>query len=165
VKIWRGHANSKCVRGTLLVASFVLLAPPTHALPGVAFLGEWQGEVEGIGEARLRITAVKSNGQVEGELELPSRSFIGKFDDKGNGTIATTSRAVVSGRALAIDTASGERYALLLEGNRLTGTYGTVNALLGKVALRSRHRCCPWKSARSVVACWSVVIPPKDRCA
>jgi hypothetical protein len=48
---------------------------------GAALVGTWTGGVEGIGGARLVITAVKPSGQLEGRMEFDLQSFVSKFGD------------------------------------------------------------------------------------
>src|SRR5689334_14438263 len=64
----------------------VLLA--SLSLPGYAqtgggpFVGIWKGEVPGIGESTMTITAVGQNGQVEGRMEFALQSYSAAFADK-----------------------------------------------------------------------------------
>jgi len=51
---------------------------------GAGFVGEWQGNVTGIGEARLIITGVKASGEVEGRMEFGLQSFVSTFGDKAD---------------------------------------------------------------------------------
>jgi hypothetical protein len=104
------------------VAALLLLVPvPGHA-QGAAFVGNWQGDVPGIGAARLIVTAVRPNGQVEGRMEFDLQSFVSTFADKAE-SVKNTNRGVVSGSMLVIDSALGGRYELTLAGNRLSGVY------------------------------------------
>jgi hypothetical protein len=85
-------------------------------------VGNWQGDVPGIGAARLIVTAVRPNGQVEGRMEFDLQSFVSTFADKAD-SVKNTNRGVVSGSMLVIDSALGGRYELTLAGNRLSGVY------------------------------------------
>jgi hypothetical protein len=104
------------------VAALLLLVPVLARAQGAAFVGNWQGDVPGIGAARLIVTAVKPNGQVEGRMEFDLQSFVSTFADKAD-SVKNTNRGVVSGSMLAIDSALGGRYELNLEGERLSGLY------------------------------------------
>jgi hypothetical protein len=104
------------------VAALLLLVPVRARAQGAAFVGNWQGDVPGIGAARLIVTAVKPNGQVEGRMEFDLQSFVSTFADKAD-SVKNTNRGVVSGSMLAIDSALGGRYELNLEGERLSGIY------------------------------------------
>ena len=86
------------------------------------FVGIWQGEVPGIGDARLIISAVKQNGQVEGRIEFIRRSTRQRFGNKADPT-TNTNYGVVSGSTLSIETAIGGRYHLNLNGDQLSGVY------------------------------------------
>ena len=86
------------------------------------FVGEWKGEVPGIGDARLIISAVKQNGQVEGRMEFLPQSARRLFGDKADAS-KNTNYGVASGSTLSIETAQGGRYDLTLTGDQLSGTY------------------------------------------
>jgi len=114
-------------RRIFLTLPFLFLPLRGHTQPaGAAFVGEWQGEVPGIGDARLIISAVRQNGQVEGRMEFSRvaarESFISMFADKAEPGKNTNS-GIVSGSTLSIKTALGGRYDLQRDGDRLTGTY------------------------------------------
>jgi hypothetical protein len=104
------------------VAALLLLVPVLGHAQGAAFVGNWQGDVPGIGAARLIVTAVRPNGQVEGRMEFDLQSFVSTFADKAD-SVKNTNRGVVSGSMLVIDSALGGRYELTLAGNRLSGVY------------------------------------------
>jgi hypothetical protein len=104
------------------VAALLLLVPGLARAQDAAFVGSWQGDVPGIGAARLIVTAVKPNGQVEGRMEFDLQSFVSTFADKAD-SVKNTNRGVVSGSVLAIDSTLGGRYELNLEGGRLSGIY------------------------------------------
>lgn len=92
-----------------------------HAQVG-AFVGNWQGDVPGIGGARLIVTAVRPDGLVEGRMEFDLQSFASTFADKPD-SVKSTNRGVATGSTLVIDAALGGRYELTLQGNRLSGVY------------------------------------------
>jgi hypothetical protein len=104
----------------MLLASLSSLGYAQSA--GGPFVGTWKGEVPGISEATMIITAVGSNGQVEGTMEFAAQSFTATFADKYD-VARQTNHGVVSGSTLTIDTALGGRYMLRLEGDRLNGRY------------------------------------------
>lgn len=97
-----------------------------HAQAGSAFIGNWQGDVPGISAARLIVTAVKPNGQVEGRMEFDLQSFVSTFGDKADSS-KNTNHGVISGSTLIIESALGGRYELNLNGNRLSGVYTRGN--------------------------------------
>jgi hypothetical protein len=85
-------------------------------------IGQWQGQVEGIGGVRLFVTGVSPSGQIEGRMEFDLQSFVSTFADKADST-KSTNRGVVSGNTVTIDAALGGTYRLTLAGNRLAGRY------------------------------------------
>jgi hypothetical protein len=110
-------------RRSFIAASVLLLPLAGHAQQaGSGFVGEWQGEVPGIGGARLIITSVRQTGQVEGRMEFALQSFVSAFGDKAD-TGKNTSYGMVSGSTLVIDAALGGKYTLQRGGDGLTGTY------------------------------------------
>ena len=98
-----------------------------------AFVGQWQGEVEGVGRARLIITGVKANGQIEGRMEFDLQSYVSTFADKAD-SAKNTNYGMVSGTSLAIDSALGGKYELVLNGNQLSGSYSRGTTLRGKAS-------------------------------
>ena len=97
------------------------------------FIGEWKGQVEGIGDARLVISAVKSTGRIEGQMEFSLKSFVSAFGDKAD-SAKNTSLGVVSGSTLSIDSALGGKYELARTGNQLTGLYTRGTTFRGSVS-------------------------------
>jgi hypothetical protein len=89
---------------------------------GPEFVGEWQGQVAGIGNTRLIITGVRQNGQIDGRMEFSLQSFTSTFGEKADAG-KNISRGSASGSTLTIETALGGKYELRREGDRLTGTY------------------------------------------
>ena len=98
-----------------------------------SFIGQWQGEVEGIGKARLIITAIKPTGQVEGRMEFELQSYVSTFGDKADSS-TNTNYGMVSGTTLAIEAALGGRYELALNGSTLSGTYSRGTTFRGKAS-------------------------------
>lgn len=105
----------------------LLMALPLLALawPGTAqqtLVGQWQGQIEGIGGVRLFITAISPNGQIQGRMEFDLQSFVSTFGDKAD-SATSTNHGVVSGDTVTIESALGGTYKLTLAGNRLAGRY------------------------------------------
>lgn len=120
-------------RRIFLTLPILLLPLHGHTQTAKAtFIGEWQGKVPGIGDARLIISAVKKNGQIEGRMEFLAQSARRRFGDKVDAG-ANTNYGVASGSTLIIETAQGGRYDLTLTGDRLNGTY--VRGTTYKVAV------------------------------
>ena len=107
----------------VLLAVSILAAPFTSlAQQGPSFVGQWQGQVDGIGNTRLIVTAVRPDGQVEGRMEFELQSFVSTFGDKVTPG-KNTNRGIVSGATLTIESALGGTYRLTLAGDRLAGIY------------------------------------------
>lgn len=110
-------------RRSFIAASVLLFPLAGQAQPaGAGFVGEWQGDVPGIGGTRLIITGVRQTGQIDGKMEFALQSFVSTFGDKAE-TGKNTNYGVVSGSTLTIDAALGGKYALQRAGDQLTGTY------------------------------------------
>jgi hypothetical protein len=110
-------------RRSFIAASVLLLPLASQAQQtGAGFVGEWQGDVPGIGGARLIITGVRQTGQIDGKMEFALQSFVSTFGDKAD-TGKNTNYGMVSGSTLNIDAALGGKYALQRTGDQLTGTY------------------------------------------
>ena len=110
-------------RRTFVLAAVLSLPLAALAQPaGAGFVGEWQGQVPGIGDARLIVTSVRPDGQVEGRMEFALQSFTSAFGDKAD-SAKHTNRGVVSGSALTIESALGGKYELSRNGDQLSGTY------------------------------------------
>jgi hypothetical protein len=107
-------------RRGLILAVACLVPGAVSAQTG--FVGQWQGEVEGIGKARLVITAVKPNGQVEGRMEFELKSYVSTFGDDFSAA-KNTNYGLVAGPSLVIEAALGGWYHLVLSGNQLSGVY------------------------------------------
>ena len=115
---------------------FILAAACLLPLSGRAqsgFIGQWQGEVEGIGKARLIITAIKPTGQVEGRMEFELQSYVSTFGDKADSS-TNTNYGMISGTTLAIESALGGQYELVMNGSTLSGTYARGTTFRGKAS-------------------------------
>lgn len=101
------------------------------ALPAIAYaqsppgglIGEWRGEVAGIGAARIIITGIKPSGQVEGRMEFELQSFVSTFADKADSGPSRTNLGIASGQSLTIESSLGGTYNLVQQGDSLKGTY------------------------------------------
>jgi hypothetical protein len=109
-------------RRRVILAGWLLVLPFHGHAQGAGFVGNWQGDVPGVGAARLFVTAVGPNGLVAGRMEFDLQSFVSTFADKAD-SVKNTNRGVVSGSQLVIDSALGGRYELNLKGGRLSGVY------------------------------------------
>lgn len=113
-------------RWLLSVAALIpaLAALHVHAQGGTsALVGSWTGEVEGIGGARLIVTAVRPSGQIEGRMEFDLQSFVSPFADAASSGPDKANHGILLGTSLRIESALGGTYELTLQGNQLTGTY------------------------------------------
>ena len=106
------------VVAALLSAPLAVLAQQA----GVGFVGEWQGQVPGLGDARLIVTSVRPDGQVEGRMEFALQSFVSTFGDKPDSG-KRINRGIVTGSTLSIESALGGKYELSRNGDQLSGTY------------------------------------------
>jgi hypothetical protein len=109
-------------RSFVMAAALSLPMAAIAQQSGVGFVGDWQGEVPGLGAAHLIVTAVKPDGQVEGKMEFALQSFVSTFGDKADSG-KRINHGVVSGAALSIEAALGGKYELKRNGDQLTGTY------------------------------------------
>jgi hypothetical protein len=107
------------------------------AQQAAGFVGQWQGTVDGIGEAKIIITGVRPDGLVEGRMEFALHSFVATFSDKSH-PIEKTSVGVVSGGTLTltIEAALGGTYRLALSGDNLSGSYTRGTTFSGKATFR-----------------------------
>jgi hypothetical protein len=125
---------------TVLASLALLLALGTSlAQQAGGFVGQWQGTVDGVGEARIVITGVKPDGRIEGRMEFALRSFVATFADKPH-SIENTSIGVVSNSelTLTIESALGGTYHLTLSGDRLAGSYTRGTTFNGSASFRRR---------------------------
>jgi hypothetical protein len=119
----REHEVSGMPGRRTFVASLVVLgAGPALGQSASSFLGTWQGDVSGIGLARLFITGIQATGQVEGRMEFDLNSYVSTFGDKYD-TTKNINHGLASGTTLTIEAALGGIYRLTLEDGRLSGTY------------------------------------------
>lgn len=102
---------------------------------GGAFVGTWKGDVPGIGEATLIISAVGADGRAEGRMEFALQGFVSTFADKAD-SVKRTSRGTVSDGTLTIEAALGGRYVLRRSGDGLSGRYTRGTTLDVAVTLR-----------------------------
>jgi hypothetical protein len=119
---------------TALALAFVTSIGPSWAQQSAGFVGQWQGTVEGLGEAKLIITAVRADGLVEGRMEFALQSYVSTFAAKSDSL--KTNRGIVSGQTLTIDAALGGTYRLTLSGNQLAGTYSRGTTLSGPASFK-----------------------------
>ena len=106
-----------------LGVALALCAPFAAAQSGSPFVGEWAGQVEGVGEAKIVITGVGANGRVAGRMEFTLNSFTSTFGDGATPGPPPSNVGVVAGNVLSIDSALGGRYELTLSGKQLSGSY------------------------------------------
>lgn len=135
----RAHNRRMSRRRLIAVAATLpaIWASRGHAQSsGSALVGTWAGEVEGVGGARLIVTAVKPSGQVEGRMEFDLQSFVSQFGDVADPGPNKTNHGMLSGSELRIESALGGTYNLILQGNVLTGTYVRGTTFLGKAEFR-----------------------------
>jgi len=102
---------------------------------GGSFVGTWKGDVPGIGDATLVISAVGGDGRVEGRMEFALHGFSSTFAEKVDSG-ARTNRGTVSDGTLIIEAALGGRYVLRRTGDGLTGRYTRGTTLDVPVTLR-----------------------------
>lgn len=119
----------------VLTALTLLLAFGTSLAQQAGFIGQWQGTVDGVGDAKIIITSVRPDGRVEGRMEFALHSFVATFSDKPH-PIEKTSVGVASGGTLTltIEAALGGTYRLTLSGDSLAGTYTRGTTFSGKAA-------------------------------
>ncbi len=125
----------KSRRVFLLAAILSVPIPALAQQAGAGFVGDWQGQVPGIGDARLIVTSVRPDGQVEGRMEFALQSFVSTFGDKADSG-NRINRGVVSGAALTIESALGGTYTLNRTGDQLSGTYTRGTTLNVAVSFR-----------------------------
>ena len=110
-------------RRGVLTAALVVPVGWAVAQGGSPFIGEWAGQVEGIGDARIVITGVGANGRVMGRMEFTLNSFSSTFSDKDSPGLPASNVGTIEGSVLSIESALGGRYELTLAGSRLSGSY------------------------------------------
>jgi hypothetical protein len=123
----------------LVVATLALLLAGGTSIAQQAggFVGQWEGTVEGVGEAKIVITGVSPDGRVEGRMEFALHSFVATFADKAHST-EKTSVGVVSGSTLTltVESALGGTYNLTLSGDSLGGSYTRGTTFNGSASFR-----------------------------
>lgn len=102
---------------------------------GSGFVGTWKGDVPGIGETTLTITAVSAGGRVEGRMAFALQGFVSTFADKADSVKRTNQGSVVDG-TLTIESALGGRYVLRRTNEGLSGKYTRGTTLEVPVTLR-----------------------------
>lgn len=102
---------------------------------GGSFVGTWKGEVPGIGEATLIVSAVGTDGSVQGRMEFALQGFVSTFADKADSVKRTNQGTVLDG-TLTIEAALGGRYILQRAGEALSGRYIRGTSLDVPVTLR-----------------------------
>ena len=123
-------------RRIVIAAFLTLLSPAGRAQLAVAsFVGTWKGDVPGIGEATLIISAVGGDGRVEGRMEFALQGFASTFADKAD-SVKRTSRGTIAEGTLTIEAALGGRYVLRRTAEGLSGRYIRGATLDVPVALR-----------------------------
>ena len=105
------------IAGALAVAS---MARAQQATP--QFVGRWTGHVPGLGNAEIVVTAVRANGQVDGQMVFPDQSQTFTFGERLD-IAKSINHGVVEGSLLTIETAMGGSYRLTLESGSLRGDY------------------------------------------
>jgi hypothetical protein len=105
------------IAGALTVAS---MAHAQQATP--QFVGRWTGHVPGLGNAEIVVTAVRANGQVDGQMVFPDQNQTFTFGEKLDIT-KNINHGVVQGPSLTIETAMGGTYRLNLQSGSLRGEY------------------------------------------
>lgn len=102
---------------------------------GGDFVGTWKGDVPGIGEATLIITAVSAGGRVAGRMEFALQGFVSTFADRADSVKRTNQGSVVDG-TLTIESALGGRYVLRRSSEGLSGRYTRGTTMDVPVTLR-----------------------------
>jgi hypothetical protein len=107
----------------LLILGGLAISSLAHAQSsGSPFVGRWKGNVRGLGDAEILVTAVRTNGQVDGTMTFPEQAKTFKFGDKLD-IVNSINHGIVQGSVLTIETALGGTYRLNAASGRLTGEY------------------------------------------
>jgi len=110
-------------RRAFVAAVLASLSPAVFAQPGGgSFVGTWKGDVPGIGEAALIVSAVGTDGVVRGRMEFALQGFVSTFGDTAD-SAKRTNRGTVADGTLTIESALGGRYVLRRNGETLDGRY------------------------------------------
>jgi hypothetical protein len=122
-------------RRLLIMGAPLALASAAPAQSVSQFVGRWTGHVTGLGDAELRVTTVRPDGQVDGTMVFAEQDKTVSFGEKldiANGI----SHALVRGAALTIETALGGTYQLTLANGQLTGEYSRGTTYRAPVTFR-----------------------------
>lgn len=127
------HMQSRRVfiAGFLVSVSSAGLAQPA----GGSFVGAWKGDVPGIGEATLIVSAVGADGRVEGRMEFSLQGFVSTFAEKAD-SVKRTNQGTVADGTLTIESALGGRYVLQRNGDAVSGRYSRGTTMDVPVTLR-----------------------------
>jgi hypothetical protein len=116
------------MQGSMPRRLFVIAGPLTIASMARAqqsmspFVGHWKGQVPGLGNAEIIVVAVRTSGQVDGQMVFPDQKQTFAFGDKLD--IANSiNHGVIRGPSLTIETAMGGTYRLNMGSSSLTGEY------------------------------------------
>jgi hypothetical protein len=119
----------------LMILALLMTFGASLAQQAGGFIGQWQGTVDGIGDARLIITGVRPDGRIEGRMEFALQSHVATFGDKPH-PVQNTSVGVASGSILTIEAALGGTYRLTLSGDQLAGSYARGTTFNGRASFR-----------------------------
>jgi hypothetical protein len=122
-------------RAVLMILALLMTFGASLAQQAGGFIGQWQGTVDGIGDARLIITGVRPDGRIEGRMEFALQSHVATFGDKPH-PVQNTSVGVASGSILTIEAALGGTYRLTLSGDQLAGSYTRGTTFNGRASFR-----------------------------
>ena len=110
-------------RRLVAIAAALTVASMAHAQQATPQLvGRWTGHVPGLGNAEIVVTAVRANGQVDGQMVFPDQNQTFTFGEKLD-IAKSINHGVVQGFSLTIETAMGGTYRLNLESGSLRGEY------------------------------------------
>jgi len=110
-------------RRFVAIAGALTVASMAHAQQATSqFVGRWTGHVPGLGNAEIVVTAVRANGQVDGQMVFPDQNQTFTFGEKLD-IAKSINHGVVQGPSLTIETAMGGTYRLNLESGSLRGEY------------------------------------------
>jgi hypothetical protein len=110
-------------RRLFVTAGTLTIASTARAQPSMSpFVGRWKGQVPGLGDAEIVVVAVRSNGQVDGQMMFPDQKQTFAFGDKLD-IAKSINHGVIQGSSLTIETALGGSYRLTMGSNSLNGEY------------------------------------------
>jgi hypothetical protein len=116
-----------------MILALLMTFDASQAQQAGRFIGQWQGTVDGIGDAKLIITGVRPDGRIEGRMEFALQSHVATFGDKPH-PVQNTSVGVASGSTLTIEAALGGTYRLTLSGDQLAGSYTRGTTFNGRAS-------------------------------